>query len=169
MLRNGLYAPNATSPALQSHSAHTTVVSPQRISGGDESITPDALLPPMQMDHMDRLDEEPNKKRRYTRERVQLHTPRDSCSPQLSIPDLQYSQEELLHLREQNQQLKAWNQDLIEENQRLREQNERAQYKASQEYQAKLDVIKNIVRSNAVLEAAVDVREAKMRVGLSNL
>ena len=65
-------------------------------------------------------------------------------------------------LSQQIEHLKEMIKHLIELVEQLRRSN-------AQDHSAKLTVIKNVAVSNANIEAAVDTREAEMRVGLSNM
>ena len=67
------------------------------------------------------------------------------------------------------QRLSKQNESFRVENTSLREKNEQLVSMITKEHLSRLAVTRNCVISNAILEAAVDEREAEMRVGLSNL
>lgn len=119
------------------------------------------------------------------RDQMQLHTPQyspqspshkgDPNSPRLGA-ETRYNKEEIRQPRAQNRGLeeqdhhsKSQNQDLLAEIHRLSSQNSHLIRLITQQHLRTLTVIKNVVASNSVLEAAIDSREAQMRVGLSNL
>lgn len=73
------------------------------------------------------------------------------------------------HLREQIDQSQRANSQEQASNQTLKEQVEQSRCSIVEIQSEKFTVVKNVVVSNAVIEAAVDAREAEIRVGLSNL
>ena len=73
------------------------------------------------------------------------------------------------HLVVQNKLLKARNQDLLKGFEHLRHENRELICINTEEHLNLFAILKNIVISNANIEAAVDAREAQMRVGLRNL
>ncbi|KAL6721551.1 hypothetical protein ACLMJK_000655 [Lecanora helva] len=80
-----------------------------------------------------------------------------------------YSMVDHQRVIQQNLQFAAHNRALVIESQRLRRENLQLISLMTKENLEKLSAIKNIVVSNAIIEAAIDAREAEMRVGLSNL
>ena len=72
-------------------------------------------------------------------------------------------------LREQNERLEIQNQGLVAELESIQQEKMELLRLIYDEYLTKMIVIKNVVVSNAIIEAAVDAREAQMRVGLSLL
>lgn len=73
------------------------------------------------------------------------------------------------HLREQIDQSQRANSQEQASNPTLKEQVEQSRCSIVEIQSEKFTVVKNVVVSNAVIEAAVDAREAEIRVGLSNL
>lgn len=97
----------------------------------------------------------------------------DECTPKRPPETFQQPprchMEVFFELLEENRRLQKHNVRLNEHNDELRELNEELRRTSTQIHQKGLTVIGNVVRSNAVIEAAVDTREAEMRTALSNL
>lgn len=109
-------------------------------------------------------DDEPLRKRRRLQDECTLKNP-----PESSQPPPRGARGTFLELLEENLRMRKQNLDLDKQIDQLRKQNEEFRRANTQIRQNGLMIIENVVRSNAVIEAAVDTREAEMRTALSNL
>ncbi len=132
------------------------------------------LSSPLQIDSASDSDEEPIRKRLRIEGRIRCHTQQHSpkppsqwSSPISDIPPagVQHHEGDVESLEELGGQINPKYQELLEDNQLLRQQNEHLENTLAQQR----SMINKIAASNGILDAAMDSREAQMRVGLSNI